>query len=162
MVGGRHDGAKTIRTCRNSGSNENINSAIDRCSINTLEKGKFRRIGRRDLSEISEQFDNDVGMSDNETLRIHLLWRRKVVLLSVDKVTKFDVVCVQNNRESSIGLDGTKVLRECEFGAGHGGRCWYDTDWGIVARARGDLLSIGQREVGSVEAVIDKVVDSCP
>ena len=52
-----------------------------------LEESKFCRVIWGGLVKSLQSLDNNMRMSNNDTLSIQLLWGWEVIFLSVDKVT---------------------------------------------------------------------------
>jgi hypothetical protein len=129
-----------------------------KCDGAYLEESEGTRIKGRGLGQAVQLLDDKVGVANNDTLTIDLLRSGKVVLLSIDKVASLEVVHSHDNIESSVGLDGTKVGRIDELGAGHAVYVGNNTNGGGVARSSDDLLAVGEGEVGNSQAEVDKVV----
>ena len=96
-------------------------------------------------------------MSDDVSLSIHLLRCAVVVALSVDEVTRLNVVDRHLDRERLICGDRIVVLGEDELRGRHVRRCSNDTHWSRVARAGLDLLAVRDGLVDG-QAEVDEVV----
>ena len=99
-------------------------------------------------------------MSDDVSLSIHLLRCAVVVALSVDEVTRLNVVDRHLDRERLICGDRIVVLGEDELRGRHVRRCSNDTHWSRVARAGLDLLAVRDGLVDG-QAEVDEVVRGC-
>ena len=97
-------------------------------------------------------------MADDLSLAVELLWRGKVVLLSVDKVTGLQVLDRHGDGERLIGGDGVTVFGVLELGGWHVARGGDGADGCGVARTGGDLLAVGDGQVGNGETKVDEVV----
>ena len=89
---------------------------------------------------------------------VQLLGSGKVVGLGIGEVASLHVLDVHHDLERGVRLDSGKVRGVDEFGGGHVVDRGNGADWGGIARAGLDLLSIGDREVGDGQAEVDEVV----
>lgn len=161
MVGGRVDGANTVSTSGDTSSNGSSDGAVNSTTVNTLEEGEFIRICWGSLLQRCDRLDHDMSVSNNLSGIVHSLWRSKVVLLCVYKVTSVQVIEVKRDGELGVCLDSSTVLWKGEFSTGHVVDRGDNSNGCRVARTCGDLLAVGKREVGNEETKVDKVIRGC-
>lgn len=157
MVRRRVDARKFVDTSRQSTRHSHTNRAIDSSTVNTLKERKLRGIRGRRLRQAAQLFDHHVGMSDDVPLRVDLLRSGVIVRRRVHEVAELEVLDVHDDVKVGVRGDGAKVGRVGELRGGDVGAGGDDTHGGGVARTGGDLLAVGDREVGC-GAEVDKVV----
>jgi hypothetical protein len=151
------DGRYLVGTSGETTSNISGKDATLGGGVQALEEREDVGVGDVSGLESIDFLDNDVGVTDEGTGVVDLLRGSIVVLLSVDEITRDQVVDLHLDSEGRIGLEGLEVLRELELRAGHlvGGEDAAND--GRVAAATTDLLTVGEGDLlGSAE--VDEVV----
>jgi len=97
----------------------------------------------------------------DQAIIVELLGCSEIVLFGVHEKTSLHAGNSKLNGECSVGLNGITVLGENEFAGRHVGDGRDDTHRRRVARSRGDLLAVGDREVWNSEAEVDEIVARC-
>lgn len=98
-----------------------------------------------------------MGVSDDVPLRVDLLRSGVVVRRRVHEVAELEVLNIHDDVKVGVRGDGTKVGRVGELRGGDVAAGGDDTHGCGVARTGGDLLAVGDREVGG-GAEVDEVV----
>jgi len=111
-------------------------------------------LGRRERIDV---LYDEMGVADDVALAVHLLRRRIIVCLRVDKVARLEALDGHLDRELRVRFDGVQVGRGDEFGGGHVGAARDHAHRSRVARTVFDLLAVRERLVDG-EAEVDKVV----
>lgn len=151
------DGGKSIDASWQAVGDVRSQNATLSSTVESLEECKDSGVKGVGLLHILQLLNDDMRMSPNDALAVELLRGREVVLLRVDEVTGFQILNGHTNRELLVCLDLAQILREHEFGRGHPGLGRDCTHGSWVARAVGDLCTVGDREVDRL-AEINEVV----
>lgn len=130
--------------------------AVERC-IQALEKRKLGWIRWVGIVERLDGLNDQVRVSDQDALVVHLGRCSVIVGLRIRKRTRLQVANLELGGERLIGGNLGKVAWEDEFGRGELVLGNDTAHWNDVARAFTNLLAIGQRNVLS-EAKVDEIV----
>ena len=123
-----------------------------------LEELEHRRIKWSGLREAREFLDNDVGMSNNQPLRVYLLWSTIIVLYSIDEVPRLHIENFHCNIEGRVLHDACVKVRGRDKLAGrHHGSGWDSSHDDRVARPLLNLQTVRQWEI-LVNTEVDEVV----
>jgi len=155
VVGIRVDGGKAIFTRWETGGNVCGELSSLRGGVDALEERKSSGVEDGRIRKVGHLLDDEVGMTDDDTLAIELLRGHVVRLLSIGKHAGLHVVEVHRDGERLVGGDGVLVGGADKLARGHVG-LWNDIthgDW--VARTCSDLLTVGD---GLAYAKVDKIV----
>ncbi len=157
VVGSGVNRRKTIGTSRETLGNIGSQNTTLSSSVKTLEVDKLGGVGRSGLRERLDGVDSNVRVADDITRAIHLLRSSEIVGVRVHEVTRLEVLDLHRNGERSVGLNDLAVHWVRELGGWHLRLSGDNTHGCGVARARGDLLAVGDRELGG-QAEVDEVV----
>lgn len=108
------------------------NTTLRRC-IQTLEERELLRVGNLSRSQRINFLDHDVRVSFDHALSVQLLWRSKVVRLSINKVARLEILDSHGDSEGLVGGDGAQVGRERKLRRGHEVNTGDDTNGSWVA-----------------------------
>jgi hypothetical protein len=125
--------------------------------VETFEECEHAWVGGCGLLQGCDFLDHDVRVALNLTLRVEYLRGGKVVLLSVNEESGLHVLDVHLNGELSFGLEDAKVEWKLEFGGGHVVDGRDKAHGGGITRSAGNLLPIGEGQIGE-QTEVDEVV----
>lgn len=125
--------------------------------VDALEEREGRGVQDVRRRERIDGLYDEMGVADDVALGVHLLRRRIIVCVRVDKVARLEVLDRHLDRELRVRFDGVQVGRRDEFGGGHVRAARDHAHRSRVARTAFDLLSVRDRLVDG-EAEVDKVV----
>jgi len=112
VIGGRVDSADTVIARSKTISNICRQDSIIGNIVETLKESEDLRVGGSGLCKATvQQFNDNMGMSTDDTSSVKLLWCCEVVLLSVDEVTCFEIVDGELNLERLIVRNRAAVGR---------------------------------------------------
>lgn len=77
VVGGGVDGRELVGASRETVGDVGGEDAVHGGGVQALEECELRRVGGGGLVDCGEQFDDDVGVSNNVTLCVDPLWQRQ-------------------------------------------------------------------------------------
>jgi len=157
MISRRVDGARPISGWWETVGNLSSNLAVYSSPVNSLEKRKDPGVRGSGLLQGCKRLNDDVSVTDDQSLIVKGLRSSKVGLLSVGEGAKLDVLDIESNGERGVGSDSAKVFRESKFNRRHVVGVGKETLRDRIARASLDLLSIGNRYIAR-QANVDEVV----
>jgi len=149
------DGCETVVACWDTGGDIDRDDAVDLGGVNTLEEGELRGVKDSRVVKVTHGLDDEVSVTDDDTLCVELLRSHVIRLVCIRENTSLHIVQGHLNRECLIGRNLGEVLGENELAIGLVGLWDNIAHRDRVARARGDLLSVGDR---LSRAEVDKVV----
>jgi len=139
VVSSRVDRRHFVSPSRQSCGHVSGKETINRRGVQPLEKRKLGRVSRCGLAQRVECFDDDVRVTDDESLAVQLLGCSKVVLLRVHEMASLEVGDGQRDHERLVGRDRSKVGGIHEFRGWHVRFRGDQTHRRRVARSRRDL-----------------------
>jgi hypothetical protein len=130
-------------------------------SIETLEESELCGVKRLRIVEAPQLLNDQVRMSNEDTVSVDLSGSGVVGQLSVGECASLEVLELEFGGEGLVCWDLAKVKGEDEFG-GRNLVLGDDASLGDgVARAGADLLAVGEGNVRLGQAEVDKVVPAC-
>jgi hypothetical protein len=158
MVGSGVDRTSAIGTRGKATGDSGGENTIDGRIVESLEEGEFRGIGHGGRCEGVNSFDNNMRVSDEDTIAVNLSRGGKIIGLGINKVASVKIRDGNVDSEILVGGDGIEVLGGLELGRRHTSRGENAThDRGVAATAR-DLASVGEGDILLGGAEVDKVV----
>lgn len=158
MVRRSVDRGETVEARAETTSNIDGDDTVSSRGVDTLEERELDVVQGGGLVECLELLNDEMRVADDVTSAVDSLGRSEVVGLSVDEVTSLEMVESHRDGKRLVRSDGLSVRREGELRGGHVRLCGDDTHRRRVARAGGDLLTVGDGEVGNGQAEVDEVV----
>ena len=158
VVCGSVNAGHAVDTWLETAGNDSTENTTLRLLVQTFEESELGGVGRLSVSQGVELLNDDVRVSDDVAIVVHLLGRRIVVGRSVDEVAGVERVDLELHGKVLVGLDGVQVLGELELGVRDVVCTRDDAHRSGIARATFDLLAIGQRLIGTGGAEVDVVV----
>ena len=161
MVGGRVDGRNSVEALWEAVGDFGRKDPTLCCIVEALEEGEIFGVGGRRLLQRIEFLDDDVRVAEDPASIIELLGCSIVRLVWVGKMSRCQVFDGDLDGESLVRLDCCQIGRADELGRGHVVGVGDEAHRCRVARSTRDLLPVGDRQVVSGQAEVDKVVGRC-
>lgn len=155
VVRGSDNRRDTVEASRKTvGNSSGQDTVVIRRSVETLKEREDLGVQRLGRVQRCHRLYGNVAVALNKTID-QMLRCSEVSAGWVRECPRDQVVDLKGNGEWSVGRDGIKVPRRVEFSGRHVVDRGEITHGGRVARARLDLITIGN---GLTNAVVDKVV----